>query len=121
MPIINRNQGPTARHYSPSSFDTPSSVSLPTIVSAPVPIPTQAPKVKKKSKLDHPPPPDQELLDEKEAAYLMGVSVSFLNKDRHYAKRDGRPPIVPFKRVGKRKIIIKQSDIRAYMASGKVG
>lgn len=87
MPIINRNQGPTARHYSPSSFDTPSSVSLPTIVSAPVPIPTQAPKVKKKSKLDHPPPPDQELLDQKEAAYLMGVSVSFLNKDRHYAKR----------------------------------
>jgi hypothetical protein len=112
----------TARHYS-------SSFSLPTIVSTPAPItPTrneaQVPsgtRVKKKHKLDHPPPPDKEWLTQEEAAYIMYVSVSFLNKDRCEAKKTGRPPIVPFKRVGKKSIRIKQPDVHTYMASDTVG
>jgi hypothetical protein len=115
-----RNFGPggvnraTARHYSPSS------VSLPTIVSTSDPIPIQVTRVKK-SRLKHPPPPDKEWLTQEEAAYIMDVSVSFLEKDRCEAKKTGRPPIVPFTRVGKKSIRIKQSDVHAYMASRKVG
>ena len=37
----------------------------------------------------------------KEAAKIIGMSVSFLNQDRYYSKATGTAPKVPFIRLGR--------------------
>ncbi|MBM3358460.1 MAG: helix-turn-helix domain-containing protein [Betaproteobacteria bacterium] len=54
------------------------------------------------------------LWDEKTTAQFLGVSVEFLQQDRHGPKR------IPFVRIG-RAIRYDFADVRAFVASQKVG
>ena len=57
------------------------------------------------------------LLTVEEAARLLAVSRSYLDKDRFDALHQGRPPIIPYVKVGK-SVRYRADVIRRVMAEG---
>lgn len=55
------------------------------------------------------------LLNEKEAAQLIGFSRSFLRQGRCYGDRQGRTPTPPFIRVGRRAVRYDINALEAWM------
>ena len=63
---------------------------------------------------------DQYVCSKVVAALLAVKGANFLEKDRHEAKLLGRPPLIPYIRLGKRRIRYKLSDVQAYLESRRV-
>lgn len=58
--------------------------------------------------------PNQELINERDAARFLGLSPATLMKQRSQGERAGHLPLVPYCKLGNRCIRYRISDLRAY-------
>lgn len=61
------------------------------------------------------------LLTVKDAAMLVGLSVSFLNNDRSIAKQEGTPPKYPYIKLPSGAVRYRASDLKALIEAGYRG
>lgn len=64
--------------------------------------------------------PASEMLTSGEAATLLGVSRSYLDKDRHEARQNGTPPKVPYTNLGHRTVRYRRTDLLAFLDANRV-
>lgn len=58
--------------------------------------------------------PNQELINERDAARFLGLSPATLMKQRSQGEREGHLPLVPYCKLGNRCIRYRISDLRDY-------
>lgn len=71
--------------------------------------------------IKNPVPPASEMLTSEEASNLLGVSRSYLDKDRYEARQNGTPPKVPYINLGHRTIRYRRTDLLAFLDVHRVG
>lgn len=62
---------------------------------------------------------DSQLLDEQEAAEEIGMSVSYLQRDRCHGKTGNRTPGPPYYKIGRR-VVYKRADLHVWLEQRRV-